>query len=734
MNSFAFISLASCFISLVLAALVYASNSKSKVNRLFALSCVILSYTAFAEYSLRQAPNAAEALVWARIDILWPLLMVAILHFTLAFTEQWKVLSKRRALILIYVPAACFTVLVITTNYLTSEITQTWWGWANASRFNAATLITNIWFISMVLLIGFIMWRYYIKQKDHIKKCLAKYIAIGYTIPSLTGLLTGLITPLLGAQMPDMTVSAWAIGGLFIWYGIWKYRLFTIDPTTAAESIFDTMSDLLFLVDMNGKIIRVNQAALSVLDYREEELVGRSLRPLIRETEITMTALQEMHIDEIDDIKDKRATIESKSGRLIPVSISPSALRDHKNKAVGFLFTARDMTERKQMEDEIRKLNTAIEQANDGIAIFNRSDRKITYANPAFAQTLGYDSQEVTGRQYREFISKLNSDYYGSLGDILNDSQISTKTVEVEHERKDGTLFPALLSLNYIRNENGVADGVLAFSKDITESKMVNEQLIAQAKELEQMNVHLQEANRLKSIFLASMSHELRTPLNSIIGFTGLILNGLTGDITDEQRNQLSMVKSSAHHLLSLINDILDLSKLEAGKFQLVIDEVNLDDLIKDTLNTISPLIEAKQLPINSDIEQGISLYSDERRIKQILINLLGNAIKFTREGSIFLSAKLTDNSILKLSVKDTGMGISDENLQKLFKPFSQVKDQITKNIDGTGLGLYLSKKLANLMGGDISATSELGKGSDFVCTIPLDIRKEDYGEKHTDS
>jgi len=734
-NPFAFISLTAAAISLILAALVYSSNSKSKVNRFFALACIFLAYMAFVEYGLRQAHSESEALVWTKLDALWPMGITVIFQFILTFTQKWKFLSEKWTYFILYIPALSLTgIYIAATDLIYPSVVESHWGWAYTHSFSVISWVYNIWIVFIAVLAAIIIWSYYLKQKDNRKKQQAKYIGIGYSVPLVLGLISSTIFSPLGTNVPDLTLSAWAIGSLFIWYGIWKYRLFSIDPTTAAESIFDSMSDLLFLVDKDGKIIRVNQAALDALGYREEELIGESLRPLIKETELTITALQEMHIDEIGDIKDKRATIVAKSGAVIPVSISPSVLRDHTGKTAGFLFTARDMTERKQMEDEIRKLNSAIEQANDGIAIFNRSDRKITYANAAFAQTLGYDSQEVQGKQYREFVSRLNSDYYNSLGDILNDSQISTKTVEVEHERKDGTIFPALLSLNYIRDENGVADGVLAFSKDITESKMINDQLIAQAKELEQMNVQLQEADRLKSIFLASMSHELRTPLNSIIGFTSLILNGLTGDITEEQRNQLSMVKSSAHHLLSLINDVLDLSKLEAGRFQLTIDEVNLDGLIKDILNTISPLIEAKQLPINTDIEQSMYLYSDERRIKQILINLLGNAIKFTREGSIDLSAKLKNETTVEIRVKDTGMGISSDNLAKLFRPFSQVKDQVTKNIDGTGLGLYLSKKLANLMGGDITATSELGVGSDFVCTIPLDTRKEDYGEKHTDS
>ena len=726
MNSFAFVSLVAAAISLILAALVYSSNSKSKVNRFFALACIFLAYMAFVEYGLRQSHSESEAMVWTKLDALWPIGITVIFQFIVTFTQKWKFLSEKWAHFILYIPALSLTgIYIAATDLIYPGVVESHWGWAYTHSFSVISWVYNIWIVFIAVLAAIIIWSYYLKQKNNRKKQQAKYIAIGYSVPLVLGLLSTTLFSPLGTNVPDLTLSAWAIGALFIWYGIWKHRLFTIDPTTAAESIFDTMSDLLFLVDNDGKIIRLNQAALDALGYRQEELIGQLLKPLVTETELTMTALQEMHTDEIHDIKDRRATMQSKSGALIPVSISPSVLRDHSGKTAGFLFTARDMTERKQMEDEIRKLHSAIEQANDGIAIFNRSDRKITYANHSFAQMLGYGPKEVTGRQFRELINSFESNRYSSLGDVLNEDQIVIKTVEAEYTRKDGTVFPALLSVNYIRDENGVADAVLAVSKDITESKMINDQLVAQAKELEQMNVHLQEADRLKSIFLASMSHELRTPLNSVLGFTGIMLQGLTGDINEEQRHQLTMVKSSATHLLSLINDVLDLSKLEAGKFQLTVDGLSLDALIEEVLNTVSPLSDAKQLPIDTDIEQDIHLYSDERRIKQILINLLGNSIKFTQEGSISFSAKLKNKTTLELIVKDTGIGINDENLSKLFKPFAQIKDQLTKNIDGTGLGLYLSKKLANLMGGDLTAISQAGKGSEFTCVLPLDIRED---------
>ena len=305
----------------------------------------------------------------------------------------------------------------------------------------------------MVVLIGFIMWRYYIKQKDHAKKHLAKYIAIGYTIPSLVGMLTGLLSPLLSIQMPDMTVSAWTVGGLFIWYGMWKYRLFTVEPSMAAENILDTMSDLLFLTDLDGKITTVNRAAMDTIGYRQEELVGNELRAYFPQADITMNTIRKMHSPEFKEAKDYQATLQSKTGKIIPVSISPSLLQHEHGKRIGYLFIARDITTRQQMEDSIRKLNLAMEQASDGIVIISTIDRKISYVNDAFSDMLGYTPQELIGTQLRHYINRFLTNKIETLSGILSVPGNSTHTAEIEHVRKDGYLFPSLASFAHIKNE-----------------------------------------------------------------------------------------------------------------------------------------------------------------------------------------------------------------------------------------------------------------------------------------
>jgi signal transduction histidine kinase len=255
---------------------------------------------------------------------------------------------------------------------------------------------------------------------------------------------------------------------------------------------------------------------------------------------------------------------------------------------------------------------------------------------------------------------------------------------------------------------------------EVAERKQAQEDVRKYAQRLEQANIRLQEMDRLKSVFLASMSHELRTPLNSILGFTNIILQGMTGEINADQKKQLTHVKKNADHLLSLINDLLDISKIEAGKVELSMKEFNLNDVVQEVVEPLAPAASQNGLALVTQVPQGITLFSDMRRIKQVLINFVSNAIKFTDQGSVTITAGVQSDSNLEIRVLDTGVGIKKEDMAKLFLPFQQAGMSLTEKHKGTGLGLYLTKKIADLLGGDVSARSEYGRGSEFIFTMPL--------------
>ncbi|MBN8422412.1 MAG: PAS domain S-box protein [Verrucomicrobia bacterium] len=287
-----------------------------------------------------------------------------------------------------------------------------------------------------------------------------------------------------------------------------------------------------------------------------------------------------------------------------------------------------------------------------------------------------------------------------------------------------------------------VPEGVFLLSIDITERhqaemalRELNESLEAKVAtrttELEAARVRAEAADRLKSAFLATMSHELRTPLNSIIGFTGILLQGLAGPLNAEQSKQLGMVRTSARHLLELINDVLDLSKIEAGQLELRATSFDLRASIERVTATVKPLAAAKELTLTTVLSPALAtMESDQRRVDQILLNLLNNAIKFTDQGHVTLttepvldfqpSPEQPPQPAVRLSVSDTGIGIKPEDLCKLFQPFRQIDSGLTRQHEGTGLGLAICRRLTTLLGGEISAASEWSKGSTFTVILPL--------------
>ncbi|SFY07082.1 response regulator [Janthinobacterium sp. TB1-E2] len=244
-------------------------------------------------------------------------------------------------------------------------------------------------------------------------------------------------------------------------------------------------------------------------------------------------------------------------------------------------------------------------------------------------------------------------------------------------------------------------------------------------REIALKNLELAEASRMKSAFIANMSHELRTPLNAIIGFTGALLMKLPGPLTSDQDKQLNTIRASARHLLSLINDILDVAKIEAGKLTLSIEPVHCQELMADVADTLRPLAQQKGLALELELgEPGqppAIIETDRRALTQILINLLNNAIKFTEQGTVRISLSQRDEDgvlVTEMSIADSGAGIKEEDQAKLFQAFSQLDSTSTRHVEGAGLGLYLCQNLANAIGGALFFNSDYGSGSTFTLAL----------------
>ena len=342
------------------------------------------------------------------------------------------------------------------------------------------------------------------------------------------------------------------------------------------------------------------------------------------------------------------------------------------------------------------------------LVVFVDPDLKIVWANKAFLDYMGSKLEELVGHESENLLMMYEEDSSKSfIRKTLKSGTEELGEVNTPDERV------WMIRANIIMDEDGRITGVLQTGLDITAHKRSEERLL-------QAKLEAEAANRTKSEFLANMSHELRTPLNSIIGFSDILLERIVGELNEKQLRYVNNISASGKHLLELINDILDLSKVEAGKMELHYSEFSINSVFEEVRAVFVPLPQKKALEITFNVESVTTLEADRGRLIQVLYNLVSNAIKFTPDGGKIAVLCKKSGSIALISVMDTGIGISSENQRKIFQPFTQIDASASRQYCGTWLGLALVKKIANLHKGDIWVESDIGKGSTFVLAIPL--------------
>lgn len=368
---------------------------------------------------------------------------------------------------------------------------------------------------------------------------------------------------------------------------------------------------------------------------------------------------------------------------------------------------------------ELKKIFNAIEQAAESVLVTDINGT-IQYVNPAFSAITGYSREEAIGKNPRILKSGKNlPEMYKDLWETILSGRIWKETII--NKKKSGELYYEEMTVAPVLDELGKVRNFIAIKNNVTDRVKAEEELRQKNIELHNTKLQAEAANKAKSEFLANMSHELRTPLNSIIGFSELLREGITGPLNEEQKDYLKDIWESGKHLLRLINDILDLSKIEAGKIELQFNEFSLRKLLQGSLIMFSERAMRHKIKLSADIPEDIGyITADEMKVKQVVFNLLSNAIKFTPDcGEVGIKASKKDNEF-QIDVWDRGIGIAKEDMDRLFRPFQQLEATSTKSYEGTGLGLHISKKFVELHNGRIWVESELGKGSKFSFTIPV--------------
>ena len=521
-----------------------------------------------------------------------------------------------------------------------------------------------------------------------------------------------------------------------------------MDSVGWLAAIVESSDDAILAESLDGLITSWNASATRIFGYTAEESIGKPISWFAWPGE-------EARIEELlkrlrlgERVEHFETIRRHKSGRKVIVSLSLSPIRDGAGTIIGIAKIARDITDRKEAEEALtvsesrlrtmseqealaradliaeRRFRELIEHAPDAILQVDTAG-KVIVANSTAESMLGYTREELLGCCVDRLVPEASRAEHPGYRKAFAEAGIARpmgQGLDLYALRKDGTQIPVEISLSPVRTDRGIY--ITAAIRDVTDRKQAEAQVrMLQQGYMQELEARKQEAerlNRLKSDFLASASHELRTPLHTIIGFSELLAEESAGALNEEQKRFLNHIQRDSEHLLALINDLLDFSRIEAGGLNLHTETLPLQNAISEVVNAIQPHAKAKGITLLIETNANVHVSADQLRLRQVLYNLLNNAVKFTPAGgtvSVNVSPEINDRSIC-VTVSDTGIGIAKAELAHIFEKFYQIGLTAEGAREGTGLGLAICKQLIEMHGGRIWADSQPGQGSQFHFTL----------------
>jgi signal transduction histidine kinase len=692
-----------------LAALSLLRNPGSRLNRVFAYFASAIALWNIGVFMLRTSPNADGALLAEIIIHIGVLLVPAFhYHFVLIFLDATT--RHRPSLVFAYVFSFVYTLVNLSgTPLFMKGVVWTHWGWAPAT---GPLYIPFFLALNFYLIYGI---RLMVKANHGVDSSFRRnrgtLILVG-TLVSLAGGVIDFARFILAKYIPaadqlyPIGIPANMIFALMLGTSIVRYRLFAVDLAVKKVAVYGVVG-----------------AAITGALYAVTQVIERSFG-----------------LTDIDTI-----WLVVPLGFMVTVLLSPwgQALEDriHRlmfSKRQGCYETLLSLSKRMSgilnfnelVDTLIHGLVRGIPVTHAGLMIHDVATN--TFVNYREETTL----DEGSGADAIASDSPIVQWLSGEDGLLVKEEVKLNPRIAKYFEAAEGELEGIKASLIVPLKIENKLNGILLLGEKLSGeifdtqeldvlSLLANQAAISLENArlyegLSTSNVRLMEASRLKSQFLANMSHELRTPLNSIIGFSKVLLNRLDGDLTERQEAYVKSVHNSSRHLLELINGILDFSRIEAGKFEMRPEKINLYEVVEECIESSLPLVRDKRVKLEKDVPVDLpEVYADRTRVKQVLLNLVSNAIKFTTAGRVFVQVR-REPDLLHVSVADTGIGISASDLTRLFEPFQRLDNPLAQQADGTGLGLAISKKFVELHRGRIWAESRESQGSTFHFTLPL--------------
>ena len=509
----------------------------------------------------------------------------------------------------------------------------------------------------------------------------------------------------------------------------------------------NSIGDAVIATDKEGCIVRMNPMAETLTGWSHDEANGKSVKSVFSIIDATTRELIENPVEKVlttgkTIFLSNHTTLIAKSGREYHIADSAAPIRDDENNIQGMVLIFNDVSEQYRLREEIREsqkfLQNLIDDMKAMVGILDM-EGNIEFINKMPIELFATEYSDVIGKKFCDcewFCStEKQHDEIRALCQQAMSGDVVTQDIQLNSSKGEIWLE---MGLYPVTDQNGEVHRTIFEGIDISQRKAaeafqknyqleLEKQVHERTSELEQKAQELERATRLKSEFLANMSHELRTPMNSIIGFTTRIIKKSTDELSLQQQKNLKTVERNAYHLLGLINGLLDLSKIEAGRMQVSVEEFDFVTIVKEVIDSALPMLDGKKISLQTDIaENEIILHTDRVKLSQILINLISNAIKFTEQGTIILSAGLQENGSERgmiFSVSDTGAGMDAKSLTYIFEEFRQVDGALTRKAGGTGLGLAIVKHFVDILQGTIRVESEQGVGSRFEVVIPVRLK-----------